>query len=330
MSARSAGGLITAILTTVVPTILASSLVATVFSTFYSDYLNPVVCIDIEVSEVDKALVEVRNTGKQPAREFLLTIESSRSITGREILATDNVTSIKENQTMLSLGLPRFTYGDGSVIKVNISTDNKSSTPNKIDVYATFETGSTNNSYPDKKVCPEPVTSFFREYGLIIILLVLPWIVYIPLQIYLLRRQDRRMFIHLLIQELKYVRTQLEDNPEFGGRLVFWTLRKIILYYISNFKIFGLVIFLINTYIDYVFPFRSIATSETKVASYTMSTEYYVWDIKTYNSKIGIFRDMSDYIKIEDFYRSLKARNKSSPDNRAEYNEAFMNYLQKR
>jgi hypothetical protein len=108
MSARSAGGLITAILTTVVPTILASSLVATVFSTFYSDYLNPVVCIDIEVSEVDKALVEVRNTGKQPAREFLLTIESSRSITGREILATDNVTSIKENQTMLSLGLPRL------------------------------------------------------------------------------------------------------------------------------------------------------------------------------------------------------------------------------
>ena len=85
---------------------------------------------------------------------------------------------------------------------------------------------------------------------------------------------------------------------------------------------FGLVIFLINTYIDYVFPFRSIATSEAKVASYNMSTEYYVWDIKTYNSKIGIFRDISDYIKIEDFYRSLKARNKSSPDNRAEYNEA--------
>lgn len=48
--------------------------------------------------------------------------------------------------------------------------------------------------------------------------------------------------------------------------------------------------------------------------------EYYIWDIKTESSKNNIIKNLDDYIKVDDFYRSLKERNSRSEDERAKLN----------
>lgn len=73
---RQERGFVT-ILATVIPTILASSVVASAFSSFYSDYYKtPTICIIIKEKSSDTVEVEAKNYGREPAKSFVLTIES--------------------------------------------------------------------------------------------------------------------------------------------------------------------------------------------------------------------------------------------------------------
>ena len=113
-------------------------------------------------------------------------------------MTTDNVTSIEQNQNLLSLNLPRFTNGDGSVIRIDIQRNSSQPLFDKnYNAYATHEKGSSKN-YPSNPQCPNLFTSFLLlPYSPLIILGIVLIIAYIPLLVYLNIRKDRKIFIDL-------------------------------------------------------------------------------------------------------------------------------------
>ena len=326
-SDKSDRGFVTVLLTTVIPTILASSVVASVFSSFYSDYYKtPTICITINEIFKDEVVVEAKNYGRDSARKLVLTIDSPYNIINKKTFATENVTSVKENQTTLSISLPRFSNEEGSIIKITVFTNYQQDLPlnqhlpliQNIFAYATYEKGSTKNS---NLQCPDLFTRFLLlPYSPLIILGILLLIAYFPLIVYLHRRIDRKIFISLLIEDIINVRANLDENRRLTDKLAVWDLYKLIKYLVFNHGIILLfswagIIFFVRFYIY------------EKIKKKNRAAESYIWDSKTPNSKINIIKNMDDYIRVDDFYRSLKQRNMNSEKNEECFNYAMQALL---
>ena len=325
-SLKSDRGFVTVLVTAVIPTILASSIVASAFSIFYSDYYKtPTICITVKPEKYSEAVVvEAKNHGRDSARGLVLTIESPDNIINKTILATENVTSIKQNHTILSLNLPRFSNGEGSVIKINVWTNSpQSSLIENMNAYATYEKGSIKYSSSNPQ-CPGLFTSFLLlPYSPLIILGILLLIAYFPLLVYVNRRIDRKIFLDLLTQDIMNVRALLHENPRLTDKLALWNLDELMSYLVFNQGTIFFISWIFFSWAGIIFLVRFYIY--TKMQQKNRARESYIWDLKTYNSKRNIIKNMDDYIKIDDFYRCLKQRNKGSEEERARLNDECFN-----
>ena len=326
-SFKSDRGFVTVLVTAVIPTILASSIVASAFSIFYSDYYKtPTICITVKPEKhSESVVVEAKNHGRDRARGLVLTIESPNNIINKTVLATENVTSMKQNQTILSLNLPRFSNGEGSVIKINVWTNSpQSSLIENINAYATYEKGSTKYSSSNPQ-CPDLFTSFLLlPYSPLIILGIILLIAYFPLLVYINRRIDRKIFLELLTQDLMNVRARLHENPSLTDKLALWNLDELVSYLAFNHGLIFFISWVFFSWAGIIFLVRFYIY--TKIQQKNRAGGSYIWDLKTYNSKINIFKHMDDYIRIDDFYRCLKHRNnKDSKEERAKFNDECFN-----
>jgi hypothetical protein len=137
--------------------------------------------MDIEVTVDEKdlhnATINIINEGRASASKFILTLQAPQNISSYNVFTTDNYTAdYVENSTSLELYFPRFTYGEGSLIRVNMSLDNKSNiTSGYYTAYATYDQGSYKKVLPITQISlsfDERFREFWRVNGSLISLIV--------------------------------------------------------------------------------------------------------------------------------------------------------------
>jgi hypothetical protein len=105
----------------IVPIIVAV-LGTSVVNIFVSAFLRPEIFTEVipDAENPLNATINVINKGRAPAKNLQITVEAPYNITNHRIFSTENYTQkFIQNSTTLEVLLPRFSQGDGSLVKIN-------------------------------------------------------------------------------------------------------------------------------------------------------------------------------------------------------------------
>jgi hypothetical protein len=210
----------------VVPVIVAvvAAVVPLFVTTSFNDLFNRPI-IGFEVSEYDKtstAVVQITNNGTLSATDLTITLnvnnQDIRNVTN--IFSSVNLqlprynstldigeTQANVNNSALEVFIKKFPRGDGSLIRLHISTSEDKFDPSAYSVYATYEQGST--KYP-----PENRSSFHLEAFVIVVTEV---VVALPV-LYFTIKHLRRIFNQRIIEIIIKVRDAIKENPKTNQR----------------------------------------------------------------------------------------------------------------
>jgi hypothetical protein len=127
----------------IVSSIIGSSLLLFAVTTFYSDFLNKPDVHAKLVHIFNNTSIELTNNGRVPATNLILTVQSLANDANFKIFTTENFTKILEDNHTLVVKFPRFVHGNGSLIRIEISAEQKlDAFDQSTVVYATYDQGS--------------------------------------------------------------------------------------------------------------------------------------------------------------------------------------------
>jgi hypothetical protein len=123
--------------------ILGSSLVVFGITTFYSEAINIPDIRAREFSNSTTVSIELTNSGRVPATNLILTTESYTNV-NYEIFTTENLTIVIDDNRMFVAKFPRFVDGNGSLIRIEMSSGEQAAdNPSNLSyiVYITYDQG---------------------------------------------------------------------------------------------------------------------------------------------------------------------------------------------
>lgn len=261
-------------------------------------YNKPSLKIDIISESKNKTAttVNLTNTGTMPATNLSLILTANNKIINdiTNLLSTVNVTLanpgshslLKINGPMahpkssfVELHVKKFVNGDGSVIKLAVGA--KDAIDKNYTAYATYDQGSTKRT--GAEIWWSDLSAFANPISSLIYLIVAEVIVVAYIWIRLHKRRKKRFFVGIT-QEMMDVRKALRET--FSNKKIFsdkyWTTKRLPSYKYWTTRL------LLPTYASALLPI----TDKRRVVS-----------------------DITDYMRIDDFYSKLAERNSSINNN---------------
>lgn len=135
-------------LSSFIGTILTGGILVSTFNFFYNDFLNqPNILIRIDEPKGNKegAVVEIENTGLEPAANLFMQIKAPDKIKVEKIESSEKFSPV-ENDTypnMETVYSPRFVHGEGSLSRIYLTTNASNLEEANYTIYSTFDQGSS-------------------------------------------------------------------------------------------------------------------------------------------------------------------------------------------
>jgi hypothetical protein len=211
----------------IVSSVIGSSLLVFAITTFYSDFFNkPNVSARI-FPNINGTSIELTNNGRVPATNLIVTVESPVDIANSKVFTTENFTvenrtiMIEENRIMmiedkqkLVAKFPRFVHGDGSLIKMEISSTRQQwdALNQNYVIYATYDQGSL-------RIASQMQPTINAPYGPTIALTIAALLTFaIPFFYRRAKRNRQRRHNHgvsRVAENISYVKQYCERDPSY-------------------------------------------------------------------------------------------------------------------
>jgi hypothetical protein len=138
------------IVTAVIPAILSGGLLAIPIGVITQELIKPHIQITVMPNDMDKhsSLIKVFNDGRTAATKLSLLIMAPGNISNYNIIGSENFTAAanltKVSPRLLEVFLNRFEPGEGSILTLDISTNQNPNTDYRAyTAYATYDQGSS-------------------------------------------------------------------------------------------------------------------------------------------------------------------------------------------
>jgi hypothetical protein len=179
--------------------ILGSSLVVFGITTFYSEAINIPDIRAREFSNSTTVSIELTNSGRVPATNLILTTESYTNV-NYEIFTTENLTIVIDDNRMFVAKFPRFVDGNGSLIRIEMSSGEQAAdNPSNLSyiVYITYDQGSLK--------LPGERQIFTIPIGMTVLSAIAAVIVFsIPYFYSRARRERKQLYVSMVSENILY------------------------------------------------------------------------------------------------------------------------------